>query len=493
MIREQEIAYLRTIEEVIAKGPYSADWASLYEMQVPEWFPKAKFGIFIHWGLYSVPAHQNEWYPRNMYIKEKEEWEYHRKTFGRHIEFGYKDFIPMFTAEKFDAEEWAVMFKEAGAEYVFPVAEHHDGFQMYKSELSSYNAFQMGPKKDILGELKQAIEKQNMTFCTSSHRAEHWFFMGHGKEFESDIKEPLKKGDFYWPAMPEPDNQDLFSEPYPTQEYLEDWLLRICEIIDTYHPALLYFDWWVQHDAFKEVFKKMAAYYYNRGAEWGKKVAICYKHDSMMFGSGIVEVERGKFKEAKPYLWQSDTAIAKNSWCYTDTLEYKTSRQIICDFIDVICKNGNLLLNVGPKGDGSIPEEDQKILREIGQWMKRNQEAIYGSRPWRKAQEGPTQEAEGQFTDNEETAYTSEDIHFTCNHDSIYAFVMNYPQNGRVTIRSLAKAKDQNVPEFHGIIKNVCILGFGEAVQYHTDEDGLHLKTETVQETMPVVIKIQMK
>lgn len=494
MTRQEEKAYLEEIDRVIAQGPYHDDWNSLFEFEVPSWFTNSKFGIFIHWGLYSVAAHANEWYPRNMYIQEKEEWEYHRKTFGEHTEFGYKDFIPLFTAEKFDPEEWARLFREAGAKYVFPVAEHHDGFQMYQSRISRYNAWDMGPHRDLLGELKGAVEAEGLTFCTSSHRAEHWFFMGHGKEFESDIKEPLRRGDFYWPAMPEPDNQDLESEPYPSEEFLTDWLLRTCEIIDKYQPSLLYFDWWLQHDAFKDVLKKLAAYYYNRGEQWGKKVAVCYKHDAMMFGSGIVEVERGALAAPKPYVWQTDTAIARNSWCYTDTLEYKTSRQIICTLIEIISKNGNMLLNVGPKGDGSIPEEDARILKEIGAWLKKNGAAVYGSRPWRKDAEGKVRVSEGQFTDNEELPYTKEDIRFTANGDCIYAFIMRFPEDGRVTIRSIADSRNQNISEFHGLIHKVSILGEEHApLTWKKDTIGLHIETKGIDTKMPVVIQIQIK
>lgn len=492
MDRNKEKAYLQEIKRVAGQGPYQADWSSLFTMRVPDWFSKAKFGIFIHWGLYSIAAHANEWYPRNMYMKEKEEWQYHRKTFGEHTSFGYKDFIPLFTAKKFVPEEWAKLFKEAGAKYVFPVAEHHDGFQMYRSEISKYNAYDMGPRRDLLGELKEALEKEELVFAASSHRAEHNFFLGHGREFESDIKEPLKRGDFYWPSMAEPDNQALKGTPYPAEEFLEDWLLRTCEIIDRYQPALLYFDWWIQHEAFREVLKTLAAYYYNRGSEWGKEVAICYKHDAMAFGSGIVEVERGSLAEAKPYIWQTDTAIAKNSWCYTDTLDYKSSRQIIGTFVDIISKNGNMLLNVGPKGDGSIADKDREILQDIGRWMKRNEEAIYGSIPWRKSGEGPTKQAEGQFTDNEETPYTSEDIRFTAKGDSIYAFVMRYPEDGKVTIRALADSKDQNVPEFHGLIKAVGIVGYDVGVQYTKDTDGLHVTAGGIKSDLPVVVRIQI-
>lgn len=492
MNEERQMEYRKQIQKVIETGPYKPDWNSLSHWRPPHWFSEAKFGIFIHWGLYSIPAYSNEWYSRNMYIQGTKEWEYHRKTFGEHKKFGYKDFIPLFTAEKFEPNEWAKLFHEAGARYVFPVAEHHDGFQMYRSELSCYNAYDCGPKRDVLGELKEAIEKENMVFCTSSHRAEHWFFMGHGKEFDSDVKEPMKRGDFYWPAMPEPDFQDLQSNPYPSEEYLDDWLLRTCEIIDRYQPSMLYFDWWVQHEAFKEPLKKIAAYYYNRAAEWNREVAICYKHDAMMFGCGIVEVERGKLADAKPYLWQTDTAIANNSWCYTDTLEYKTSRQLIQNFVDIISKNGNMLLNVGPKGDGSIPEQDKKVLKEIGAWMHQNAKAIYGSRPWRKSEEGNTKEVQGQFTDQKEVAYTKEDIRFTTSGDSIYAFVMKYPTNGEVTIRSLAVSKDQNAPEFHGMIRSVRILGFSEEPNFRQDKMGLHVKTHSVTSDLPVVIQVQI-
>ena len=251
--------YLETIDKVIAKGPFDASWESLSGYQVPTWYQNAKFGIFIHWGIYSVPAFGSEWYSRNMYIQGSPEYEHHLKTYGKHTEFGYKDFIPMFTADKFDPDRWAELFSQAGAQYVVPVAEHHDGFQMYRSEISHWNAYEMGPKRDVLGELEKSFEKWGMQTGASSHRVEHWFFMGHGKEFDSDIKEPMQRGDFYWPANPEPNHQDLYSEPTPTEEYLKDWLVRTCELIDRYRPRMIYFDWWIQHHSVKPYLKKSAA------------------------------------------------------------------------------------------------------------------------------------------------------------------------------------------------------------------------------------------
>ena len=482
--------YLKKIDEVIKNGKYKDTWESLEQYHVPEWYEKTKFGIFIHWGVYSVPAFGSEWYSRNMYIQGSREYEHHIKTYGAHKDFGYKDFIPMFKAERFDPKEWIELFKEAGAQYVMPVAEHHDGFQMYASDLSEWNALKMGPHRDVLGELSREAEKAGFINCASSHRIEHWFFMGHGKEFDSDIKEPLKRGDLYWPSMPEPDHQDLFSEPMPTAEYLEDWLCRCCEIVDKYRPKIIYFDWWIQHSSVKPYLKKFAAYYYNRAEEWGEGVVINYKHDAFEFGTAVVDIERGQFAEAKPYVWQSDTAVAKNSWCYTEGNRYKTSAQIICDLVDIVSKNGRLLLNIGPKADGTIPDEDRRILLEIGEWLKTNGEAIYGSKLWRRSAEGPTSIKEGQFADSEAKPYTSEDIRFTVNGGYLYAICMNMQNKNSVCIKSLAEADASVAPNFHGIITSVDVLGYDDKPQWTRDGEGLKIKTVTVKDDKPVVFRI---
>lgn len=485
---------LQEIEKTIEAGPFKPDWESLLQFQMPEWFKQAKFGIFIHWGVFCVPAFGNEWYSRNMYVQGSPEYEHHVKTYGPQKDFGYKDFIPLFKAEKFSAEEWVQLILDAGAKYVIPVAEHHDGFQMYRSELSSFNAFEMGPKKDVLGQLKEAVEEKGLVFGTSSHRAEHWWFMGPGRSFDSDIKDPLQQGDFYWPSVEkQPDQHDPLSEPYPSKEYCEDWLLRTCELVDRYRPKLLYFDWWIQHQAWKPYLKQFAAYYYNRGREWKIPTAICYKYDAMAMGSGIVDVERGKFTQAKPYYWQTDTATARNSWCYTTDLDYKSSRELICYLVDVVSKNGNLLLNIGPKPDGSIPDEDKQILLDIGKWLSINGEAIYGSRCFRIAQEGPTREVEGPFSDQKEVEYTARDFRFTTGHGNIYAICMKYPDDGKVVISSFAKSKYHEQQIFNGVIKNIEVLGFEEEIRYTWDEAGISFTTNKIKSEYPVVIKITLE
>lgn len=491
-MNQQEI--LKTVDEVIAQGPFRPTWESLMQARVPDWFREKRLGIFTHWGVYSVPAYSNEWYSRNMYIQGSPAYTHHLQTYGPQKEFGYKDFIPLFTAEKFDAQEWMELFSQAGAGYIFPVAEHHDGFQMYKSQLSHWNAAEMGPKRDVLGELKQAAQAKGMEFCTSSHRGEHWFFMGHGREFDSDIHEPMVKGDFYWPAMPEADNQDLTSQPCPTEEFLEDWLARTAEIILNYRPKLLYFDWWIQHRAFKPYLKKLAAFYYNCGHRWGQDVMICYKHDAMMFGSGIPEVERGGFAQAKPYPWQTDTAVARNSWCYTDSLDYKSSREIICTLIDTVSKGGNLLLNIGPKADGSIPQGDRKILTDLAAWMQVNGQAINGSRVWRRSMEGPVSIQEGQFQDQQELTYTSADYRFTTGHGAIYAIAMQCPADGCFTVESFADSRGENLEAFHGIISDVTVLGFQHTpITWRTDARGLHVTAPQVHSDFPVTLKITVE
>ena len=302
--------YLSLIDEVIAQGPYTDTWDSLCEHPTPKWYARDKFGIFIHWGVYSVPAFGNEWYPRNMYIKGSKENLHHEEKYGTLDKFGYKDFIPQFKAEKFDPKEWAELFKEAGAKFVVPVAEHHDGFQMYASDLCRWNAAEMGPKRDILGELKTEVEKEGMVLGASTHRAEHYWFFNGGRQIpESDVNDP-GYDDLYGPAAGiSRDISSIYDNP-PSEEHMQDWLVRTCEIVDKYQPSIVYFDWWIQQYAWKPYLRKFAAYYYNRSAQWGKETAIDAKFDAYVYGSAVNDLERGQLDHITPDLWQNDTSVA---------------------------------------------------------------------------------------------------------------------------------------------------------------------------------------
>ena len=483
---------LRRIDAVIAQGPYTDTWESLSNWQPPEWYRNAKFGIFIDWGVYSVPAFENEWYPRNMYIEGSKVFEHHAKTYGAHKDFGYKDFIPLFKAEKFDPAAWAALFKRAGARYVVPVAEHHDGFQMYKSALSHWNAAEMGPQRDVVGALKDAVEAEGMTLGVSSHRIEHWFFMGGGKNFESDIPQNPDRDDRYWPSMASPENtDDLFGAPGPDAEFLDDWLVRTCELIDSYRPRILYFDWWIQHANAKPYLKRLAAYYYNRAAEWGMEVAIDYKHDAFLFGTAVPDIERGQMADIKPYFWQTDTAIALNSWCYTENNDFRPAEDILCDLVDIVSKNGCLLLNVGPKADGTISDEDTAVLTAIGGWMAVNGEAIYGTHVWKTFGEGPTKVQDGHYSDAVKKNFTSEDFRFTAKGDKLYAAAMKPSESGEYCIRSLRMQAHTAGTVFHGLVGRVEVLGTDAAPEWTRDAEGLHIRTDFSAEG-PVVFRITL-
>ena len=478
--------YLKEIDEVINKGPYKDTWESLCDYRPPYWYSAAKFGIFIHWGIYSVPAYGSEWYSRFMYQEDRPEYAYHREKFGPQNEFGYKELIPLFRGEKFDAEEWISLFKRAGARYVVPVAEHHDGFMMYDSNLSPFTAVNMGPCRDVLGELKEACKHNGLIMGASHHRAEHYWFM-EGARLCGDVNDPDFE-EYYGPAMPSPEDWEGYEETPQLIAHMQDWLVRCCELVDRYRPKLIYFDWWIELPAFKPYLRKFAAYYYNRAFKWGVPVAIDYKHDSFALGSAVFDVERGQLSAISPRLWQCDTAVGCNSWGYIENNVYKKAESIVCDLVDVVSKNGCMLLNVGPKADGTIAKEEKEVLEEIGNWMDANGEAIYDTTFWRIYGEGPTEIPEGYMTDTARGEYTHEDIRFTYKKGVIYAFVMKWTGQP-VHIRALRKGS----PHFKGQITSISVLGFNRSVMYTIDDEALKIQPLSgIKSDFPVTFKIQL-
>ncbi|WP_035172022.1 alpha-L-fucosidase [Caldanaerobius polysaccharolyticus] len=480
---------MKKINDVISKGPFADTWQSLLNYRIPQWYEDGKFGIFIHWGVYSVPAFGNEWYPRNMYQQGTPEFEHHVKTYGPQSQFGYKDFIPMFKAEKFDPKAWADLFEKSGARYVVPVAEHHDGFQMYDSAVSIWNAANMGPKRDIIGELAAVVRERGLVFGLSNHRAEHWWFFDGGMKFDSDVRDPRYR-DFYGPARPAPKDLGSVEESPPDEEFLEDWLLRVCELVDKYQPQIVWFDWWIQNLAFKPYLRKFAAYYYNRAVEWNKEVAINYKYNAYEEGTAVFDIERGQFSDIRQRFWQTDTSVSKNSWGYIENHDYKAPNEIICDLVDIVSKNGSLLLNIGPKSDGTIPEPEREILMEIGRWLKINGEAIYGTRPWKVFGEGPTKVTDGAFTDTKRSAFTSEDIRFTTKGDTLYAVVLKWPESGRVSIKSLGANSPFGTPH----IDKVELIGCDVPLKWNRSDQALVIDIAGCEpKEYPVAFRIKIE
>lgn len=464
------------VDRRIATGPFDASWESLAGYKIPGWYRDAKFGIFVHWGPYSVPAFGNEWYSRNMYLAGDPAYDHHRATYGPQDEFGYKDFIPLFTGEHFDPDAWATLFRQAGAQYVVPVAEHHDGFAMYDTALNPWNATAMGPRRDVIGELAEAVRARSMVFGLSSHRAEHWWFMNGGMRFDSDVRAGRHTG-FYGPAQSK--------ELPPTKDFLDDWLARTAEVVERYQPEVLYFDWWIHQPAFKPYLPRLAAFYYNRMAEGDRGPVLAYKHDAFVPGTAVYDVERGVSATLRPDPWQSDTSVSRNSWCHIDNHDYKGSSELLATLVDTVSKNGCLLLNVGPRADGTIPEHEAGLLREIGAWLDRNGEAIYASRPWAVYGEGPTRITEGQFTDGAAVSYQPEDLRFTTRDEHLYVTALGGARNGRIEVRSLGR----DLTLFPREVATVRLLGHPEPLQFEQGRHTLSVRLpERAAETpMPVL------
>lgn len=473
---------MRTVEkmrDVIDKGPYRPSVESLKTHPVPRWFQDAKFGIFLHWGVYSVPAFGNEWYARNMYIKGTPEYEHHRKTYGPQESFGYEQLIPYFRAEHFDPDALMRQIKEAGARFVVPVGEHHDGFCMYKSALTRWNAKEMGPKRDLIREMERAVKEQGLVFGISSHHLEHWFFFDHAREAIDVTKDSL-----YWPAVRVDDfDQNKRAAPAPDKDFLTDWVLRCVEMIDRFHPQELYFDWWTMEEAVKPYLLKVLCYYYNSAALWKKEVLAITKRDSLPKGVSVRGVERGAFPDVQEDPWQMDTAAAYNSWCYTENNRYKSAGTIIRDLCDAVAKNGCLLLNIGPKADGTISWEETRLLQEIGHWLRDNGEAIYGSRPWKAAKEGSVNAGAGDFADQQDPLYTGADFRFTRKGSTLYVISMGFSQDGSYLVRSLAGEKG---------IASVTLLP-GEKVDFSMTEAGLRILAPSRDPSLPCVFRIERK
>jgi len=456
---------------------FEANWESLKNYEAPDWFKDAKLGIFIHWGPYAVPAFGSEWYPRLMYmdsvvwspkgvVKSEEPsaiYQHHVKEWGHPGEFGYKDFIPLFKAENFDAKAWIDLFEKTGAKYVVPVAEHHDAFAMYNSKHTCWNSVNMGPKRDVLGELTTAARARGLKIGASSHLAFNWNYFNKKPAFDTSNPEFADLYNY---------NTEAYSDV--SEEFMKVWWDRTRDIIDNYQPDIMWFDFYLDRPEFTDYHPKLAAYYYNKGLDWGKEVVLQDKnfdYQSFPEGTIVLDLERGKMSDINKEPWQTDTSIGKNSWGYVTNWISKTPNTLIDDLIDIVSKNGCLLLNVGPKADGTIPEDQQQVLLEIGKWLETNGEAIYGTRPWKMYGEGPTEVATGHHTEGKNQELTAQDFRFTTKKDNLYAISMDWPEKGKVAIHALG-SEAQHAKK----VNNVSLLGSTEKLQWEQNTKGLHIE-----------------
>jgi alpha-L-fucosidase len=469
----ERAARLKEVDDADHEGPFRPDWESLQKYEAPEWYKDAKFGIFIHWGAYSVPAFGNEWYPRNMYRDGSEEYKHHIATYGPQDKFGYKDFLPMFKAEKFDPAAWAELFKKAGAKYVVPVAEHHDGFAMYDSGLSDWTVAKMGPHRDTTGELAKAVRAAGLHFGLSSHRVEHNFFLGVGREIHSDVNDPQFAA-FYGPAHAwiAPWGAPLGNDfTFVSTAWADDWLARSAELVEKYHPDIVYFDWWIGQASIRPNLTRFAAFYYNSSLKYGDHVGVInYKDYAMQEHAGVLDLERGQLGDIRPLYWQTDTSVSNKSWGYIKDDTFKSPEFVVHQLIDIVSKNGNLLLNIGPRSDGTIPGEVQQVLLDVGAWLGINGEAIYGTRPWRTYGEGPTKVAAGSFHDTDTAKYTPEDFRFTSKGDDVYAIGLAWPTRREAVIHSLAKTVGTEP------VQSVAMLGGDAKLRFEQRADGVHVQ-----------------
>jgi alpha-L-fucosidase len=487
-------------KETASNANFQPNWNSLAAYRTPGWFRDAKFGIFLHWGVYSVPAFGNEWYSRNMYIPRNPAYAHQVATYGPLTIHGYKDFIPMFKAEHFDPNAWLDLFVQAGARYVVPVAEHCDGFAMYASQMTPYNAALMGPHRDVVGELEKATRAHGLHFGVSSHTAEHWWWYGVGRAIPSDVRNMTPQTALlYGPAAPmalptsdsgttdptkEPDPSHLERWLPPDQPFLNAWLARSTELVDRYHPDFVYFDWWIGQPAFKPALQQFAAYFYNRSAATGHQPVLTYKEESMPANAATLDIERGKLDTLRLLPWQTDTSISIHSWGYVKNDQYRTAASLIQQLLDTVSKNGNLLLNVGPKSDGTIPEQAKIVLLQIGTWLTINGEAIYGSRPFAVFGEGPTKASANSTLKNHDIqTYTAEDVRYTVPGPGastsgpsappriVYAAAMAWPSTGMLTLHTLYAGN----PYLPSPVCDVTLLGDPTPISFHQTRDGLHL------------------
>ena len=515
-------------DEPMMKGKFQATWESLENYQVPEWFRDAKFGIWAHWGPQCVEG-TGDWMARSLYLEGSYEYNYHVEHYGHPSEVGFKDIIPLFKAEKWDPDKLLGFYKKIGAQYFFALGNHHDNFDLWDSKYHSWNSVNMGPKKDILDGWAKAARKHGLHFGVSLHGDHAWTWYepsqrhdknGPKKGIPYDGKLTKEDGNGKWWEGYDP--QELYAQNHPlsenswdngaihsqwgwgngvctpTQEYCTDFYNRTLDVINRYNPDLLYFDVTVlPFYPISDAGLKIAAHFYNHSMDTHEG-----NLEAVMLGKILNEeqrkalvwdVERGAPNQIMPEPWQTCTCLG--GWHYNTGIyeqgHYKSAANVVKLLMDVVSKNGNLLLSVPLRADGTFDEKEEAILNEFGAWMDINKEAIYSTRPWKIFGEGPIADSDIKLNAQgfNEGAYgnaTAQEIRFTQTEKSLYVTLLAWPEEKKAVIKSLSEGNELYPAE----IKNIELLGYGEVEFSRTPEALIIELPEKVLNQIAPVFKI---
>ena len=474
------------------KPVFQPSFASLEKSNpVPEWFKDAKLGIYFHWGVYSVPAFSNEWYPRTMYIAGTPENRHHTEIYGDVSQWPYSNFItgakdrhgnfvqfaPRLKSEggKFDPDDWAQLFADAGARFAGPVAEHHDGFSMWASKINPWNAQETGPKLDLVGVLTDAIRKKGLRVILSMHHAYNI----------TGYYQPV-------PHTNDPKLQMLFGQQ-GREKNEAFWLAKHKEIIDNYRPDIVWQDFNL-HVISQTALLQFLAYYYNRAAEWNKEVVATYK-DGLNTRCAVLDYERGGSADITDNYWLTDDAVSSSSWCYTEGIGYYSTKQILHGFFDRISKNGNLLLNISPRADGTIPQEQKDVLLAMGDWLRKYGEAVYATRAWEKHGEGPTKMGAGHGIMGAPAEGTAKDVRYTRSkdHSTLFAILLGWEQGAKEVLLTTLSSTRLDCKNLASVELIEGKAGKYLPLSFRQDADGLHvdLPEQRTFEELAYVLKLR--
>lgn len=477
-------------------------WASL-QHEPAEWMLDAKFGIYTHWGVYSVPAFETEWYAKRMYEENSRVHKHHVKTYGDPQQFGYRKLVPLFKAENWDPVAWAELMKATGARYAGMAVVHHDGFLLWDSDINRWNARKMGPQRDCFGEYTEALREQGLkTIATFHHiRTFNWYLPGVGGlggAIKPELADRIKARQW---DLTDPQHQDLYWNELGGaryQDFLSEWQAKVREVVDKYRPDVLWFDGGSFREGDSEkIVLNLLAHYHGRASAWGKPVEVLNKlpvtgRFNFPREYGILTFEEGRDRLRRvEWPWIDDMKISDRAWCYIEGQKYKSANEIIDGLVDRVARGGGLLLNFSPKADGTVPPAQKEIMLKVGQWLKTHGEAIYATRPWKVVGEGDEARLIGRkwtFLD-----CNASDIRFTRSKDCkvLYATALGWPKNGKLKITTLSK---QTLIAEQGI-RSVTLLGSDAPVSWTRDAIALHVELpKDLNRSAPAyVLKIEPK